>query len=67
MSADNNVPGFVLKEIPIRTPQEALEERWFSREYSRPSLPAQRRSSLPPQRRSSVPPMGDDEVDRWLR
>jgi hypothetical protein len=59
MSADNNVPGFVLKEVPIRTPEEALEERWFAQRYSRPSLP--------PQRRSSVPPMGDEEVDPWLR
>ena len=67
MSAENDVKGFVLKEVPIRTPEDALEERWFAESYSKPSLLPQRRSSVPSPRRSSVPPMGDDEVDPWLR
>jgi hypothetical protein len=67
MIAENNAEGFVLKEVPIRTPEDALEERWFAERSSKPSLLPQRRSSVPAQRRSSVPPMGDDEVDPWLR
>lgn len=59
MDSQKLTEDFVLTEILARTPQEALEDRWFAERTST--------SSLFPARRSSVPPMGDDEVDPWLR
>ena len=59
MNTEKVVEEFVLTEILARTPQEALEDRWFAERASR--------TSLFPTRRSSVPPIGDDEVDPWLR